>query len=60
MLVELFENLRNGNVEPKEALRIHIRFKSELNEIKIGGNISKDQKDAMKILQFFWFAGRSH
>ena len=40
---KLFENLRDGDINPKEVLRNQARFKSDLNDIKIGGNKSLNQ-----------------
>ena len=37
MLIELFKNLRDSIIEPIEVLRSQAKFKSDLNEIKIGG-----------------------
>ena len=31
--IELFKDLRDGNINPKEALRDQINFKSDLSEI---------------------------
>ena len=36
----MFENLRDGEGNPKEVLRCQVRFQSQLNEIKLGGNKS--------------------
>ena len=33
-LIELFKDLRDGNVNPKEVLKDQIDFKADLNEIK--------------------------
>ena len=33
----LFEDLRNGDINPKEVLKNQARFKSNLSEIKVGG-----------------------
>ena len=43
MPCKLFENLRDGDINPKEVLRNQARFKSDLNDIKIGGNKSLNQ-----------------
>ena len=32
--IELFQNLRDGNVNPKEVLKNQMRFNSDLHEIK--------------------------
>ena len=44
-----FEDLRDGDINPKEVLKIQVRFKSDLSEIK-RGNKSVNQK---KLLTFF-------
>ena len=33
-LIDLFKNLRDGNINPKEALKNQTNFKSDLGEIK--------------------------
>ena len=53
MPLELFENLRDGNVDPKELLENQIRFKSKINEIKIGGNKLEDKTNTIKNINFF-------
>ena len=45
MLIELFKNLRDSIIEPIEVLRSQAKFKSDLNEIKIVGKKSLDQKN---------------
>ena len=52
--LKLFEDLRDGNINPKEALKNQARFKSDLSEIKIGGNKSQDQKDTTKNISNFF------
>ena len=39
MPLKLFEDLRNGDINPKEVLKKQARFKSDLIEIKIGGEL---------------------
>ena len=58
--MKLFEDLRDSNINPKEALKIQARFKSNLSEIKIGGKILPNQKNISnffdlreKIIDFF-------
>ena len=41
---KLFEDLRDGDINPKEVLKNQARFKSDLSAIKIGGNKSVNQK----------------
>ena len=51
---KLFEDLKDGSINPKEGLKNQARFKLDLSEIKIGGNKSQDQKDTLKnIYNFF-------
>ena len=42
--LKLFEDIRDGNINTKEALKNQARFKLELKEMKIGGKKSVDQK----------------
>ena len=42
--LKLFGDLRDGNVNPKEALKKQARFKSDLSEIRIGGKKSPTKK----------------
>ena len=44
MELNLFENLRDGELNPKEVLKNLARFKSDLNKIEIGGKKSINQK----------------
>ena len=44
MPLKLFEDLRDGDTNPKKVLENQARFKSDLNEIKIGGTKSINQK----------------
>ena len=48
MPLKLFEDLRDGDINPKELLKNQERFKSCLIEIKIGVNKSVNQKDTIK------------
>ena len=48
MSLNLFEDLRDGDINPKELLKNQTRFKLNLNEIKIGGKKSVDQKNTVK------------
>ena len=38
MSLKLFENLKDGGVDPKEVLKNKLKFKSDLIKIKIGSN----------------------
>ena len=44
MPLKLFEDLRDGHINPKELLKNQARFKSDLSEIKTGGKKSPNQK----------------
>ena len=44
MRLWLFENLRNGNVYPKEVLKNQINFNSDLIEIKRGNPQFKSEQ----------------
>ena len=44
MPLKLFENLRDGELNPKEVLKNLARFKSDLNKMEIGGTKSINQK----------------
>ena len=51
---DLFEGLRDGNINPKEELKNQARFRSDLSEIKIGGNKSPNQNNTIKnVYNFF-------
>ena len=54
MPLEFFENVGYGDVNPKEILRNQVKFKSILNEIKIGRNKSKDQQSTIKNIIIFF------
>ena len=40
-MIDLFINLRDGNINPKKVLKIQINFKSDLGEIKQWNSKSK-------------------
>ena len=42
--LKVLENLRDSEVNEKEVLRGKVKLKSDLNEIRLGGNKSIDQK----------------
>ena len=44
MPLKLFENLRDGDINPKGVLKNQARFKSDLSELKTGGKITKPKK----------------
>ena len=44
-LIELFKDLRDSYIKPKEVWKDHIKFKSDLGEIKLNPKLkSKDQR----------------
>ena len=54
-LIDLFINLRDSNVNPREVLKNQNDFKSDLGEIKKGNakSKSKDQTSLIKNVQNF-------
>ena len=42
--LNLFEKLRDDEVNPKDVFESQVKFKPDLNEIKLGGHKSADQK----------------
>ena len=46
--LKLFNDLRDGNVNPKDILKNQVRFKSDLSDITIDGEKSEDQKNVTK------------
>ena len=53
MLLKLFEDTRDGDINPNDVLKNQARFKSDLREIKIGCNKSPNQKNTiMNITDF--------
>ena len=54
MPLKLFEDLRDGHINPKELLKNQASFKSDLSEIKTGSKKSPNQKNTIKnITNFF-------
>ena len=51
---ELFEDLRDGDINPKEVLKNHSRFKLDLSEIKTSWKKSPIQKDIIKNVTAFF------
>ena len=51
--LKVLENLRDSEVNEKEVLRGKVKLKSDLNEIRLWGNKSIDQKRTTGILFFF-------
>ena len=53
--LDLFANLRDGNINPKEELKSQINFKSDLSEIQKGNKKSKpeDQISVIQNVKFF-------
>ena len=50
MQLKLIEDVKDGNMNPKEVLKNEARFELDLNEIKIGGKKSVDQIIQKRIL----------
>ena len=48
MSLELFDNLRDGNVNPPDVLKNQVNFKSDLSEIKAEINKSEYQKNTIR------------
>ena len=48
--MDLFINLKDGNVNPREVLKNQIEFKSDLGEIKEGNSKSKTE-DQISVIQ---------
>ena len=53
MSLELFENLRDVDLNPKEVLTNQLRFELDLIEIKTGSDQSEVQNDIIKYVFFF-------
>ena len=56
--IDLFKSLRDGNINPTEALKTQIVFKSDLGEIKKRKSkikIKRLNKCNTKCSKFFWF-----
>ena len=49
-MLELFKDLRDGNINPKEVLKDEINFKSDLGEIKKVNSKSKSE-DQISVIQ---------
>ena len=61
-LIDLFKDLRDGNINPKEVVKNQINFKSDVGEIKNGNpNLkSKYQTSAIQNVNIlFWLIERS-
>ena len=54
MLLELFNNVWNGDISPNGVLRNQIKFKSYLNETKTGNSKSGDKKNTIKKYYFYF------
>ena len=54
--IDLFKDLRDGNINPKNVLKDQINFKSDLGEITKGNKKSKikDQIDVIQNVEFFF------
>ena len=53
MPLKLFENLRNGHVNPLEVLKTQVKFKSDIRRIRTGSNKSQDHKNTIRNTIFF-------
>ena len=45
--IELFKELRDGNINPEEVLKDQVNFKSDLDEIKKGNRKSKPEDQSV-------------
>ena len=54
MQLKLIEDVKDGNMNPKEVLKNEARFELDLNEIKIGGKKSVDQNNTKKNITTFF------
>ena len=61
-LIELFNDLRDCNINPKEVLKYQIKFKSDLGEMKkeIKIKIGRSNKCNTKFSKFFWFKRKKY
>ena len=61
--IELFKDLRDSNINPKEVLKDQIKIKTNLGEIKTGNTKSKSE-DQISVIQnvefFFWFKRKNY
>ena len=53
MPFKLFEDLKDGNINPKEVLKNQARFKSDVGEIKTGGKKSINKKYNIEYYSLF-------
>ena len=60
MSLELFENLRDVDLNPKEVLTNQLRFELDLIEIKTGSDQSEVQNDIIKYVLFFKFTRKKY
>ena len=54
MPLKLFEDLRDGDINPKEVLKNQAWFKSDLSETKTGGKKLPNQKNTIKNIDDFF------
>ena len=60
-LIDLFINLRGGNLNPRETLKNQIYFKSDLGEIKRENSKSKPEDQInRKCAKYFWFKRKNY
>ena len=55
MPFKLFEDLRDGYINPKEVLKTQVRFQSDLSEVKTGGKKSPNQKNTIQSKTTFFY-----
>ena len=61
MLLNLFEYLRDGDINPKEVFKNLARFKSDSSEIKIREKkINKSKKYNKQCYRLFWFTWNNY
>ena len=58
--IELFKDLTDGNINPKEVLKDQINFKSDLGEIKKGNKKLKSEDQISVIGKVFWFKRKKY
>ena len=58
MPLGLFEDLQDGDINPKEVLKKQARFKLDLSEVKIGKKNSRSKNTIKNIATFFDVRGK--
>ena len=56
-MLKVFENLRDGNINPQEVSKTRVNFKLDLSQMKTENPYfkSEDQKSIQQILYCFFF-----